>query len=273
MSEEGAPAFGLAGVEDDDRVIAIERSHLVRGRCRCGQIAIYSPEHRSRAECGTCLAERVGRPDVSDLLGKYEPVISMARPERAEPRAAVGTAAYPRPEWTSRDAMGVPAAGSVLSLVTDAERVGWRVAIQSSRGCVPDGTTGKPTKLRTLHGIRLAHSSGVAAYAVRDESTWRSVVIWGARIDLFVLASITDLREFVAAAGDVPADWFDAIRRRHAAAEVRKATRKACDKGVHAEQGVIGCVTWCEMCGHSWPTINAEPWRKPAASRKREGLS
>lgn len=271
MSE--VQAFGLADVEDDDRVIAIERSHLVRGRCRCGQSAIYSPEHRSRAECGTCLADRVGRPDVSDLLGRYGPVISTAQPERAESRIAVGTAVYPRPEWTSRSAVEAPVPGSVLALAAEAERAGWLVAIQSSRGCVPHGTTGKPTAPRTLHGIRLAHPNRVAAYAVRDESTWRSVVIWGARIDLFVLASITDLREFVTAAGDVPPDWFDAIRRRHVAAETREATRKACDKGVHAEQGVIGCVTWCELCGHSWPTINAEPWRKPAASKRREGLS
>lgn len=176
---------------------------------------------------------------------------------------------YPAPEWTSRDGVDVPAPGAVNALAARARGLGWDVRVQCSRGRRPHGVTGKPLAVKTYWGVILSHSGGKrAAYAVRDEGTWQSVMIWGDVIPFFPLASITELTAYVDARGDVDGAWFDAIRKRHEDADTRSAERKACDRGEHpsGRVEVIGDTAWCAACGNSWPS-SGDPWKRPKVGK------
>lgn len=261
---------------EDDRDVLIENSHLARGTCGCGASALYSPAHVARTECGSCLAVRTGGGgSFPELLGKYTPVRGGTRFGTGSP-AVAEREAYPLPEWTSRDARGTDSTGApepVLTLAGDVRARGGWAHVQSSRGRPPHGATGAPTAVRTLWGVVMRGVGGSwGAYAVRDASTWRSVMLWGPEVPWFAGASVTDLREFIAADGRVAPEWFDAVRARETDRKAREKAREACNKGVHVDQGAIGCVTWCAVCGHSWPT-GREPWRKPKTGKAKEGLS
>lgn len=176
---------------------------------------------------------------------------------------------YPAPEWTSRDEMDVPAPGSVNELAARARELGWDVRVQSSRGSRPHTVSGKPLTVKTCWGVVLTFGGGRrAAYAVRDASTWTSVMIWGDAFPFFPLASITDLRDYIERRGEIDGAWFDAIRARVAGADERSAARRGCDAGRHPGGGVevLGDTAWCVTCGNSWKAAG-QPWRRQAAKK------
>ena len=179
---------------------------------------------------------------------------------------------YPAPEWTSRDGVDVPAPGAVSILAAFARERGWDVRVQTSRGARPHSTTGRPLKVATLWGAVFSLDGGRrAAYAVRDSATWTSVMLWGDVFPFFPLATVTDLRTYIDARGDVDAAWFDAIRARHAEAGERSAAQRECDAGRHPEAGVetLDGVSWCVACGNSWQA-SGRPWKR-VVSRKDHG--
>ncbi len=178
---------------------------------------------------------------------------------------------YPAPEWTSRDDMEVPAPGSVGTLATRARSLGWDVRVQCSRGARPHGVTGKPLGVKTYWAVIMSFDGGRhAAYAVRDDTSWVSVMLWGRERPFFPLATITDLNSYIDARGEVDGAWIDAVRVRVAGAEERTKARAACNRGSHADVETIGCVAWCSICMHSWP-VKAEPWK--AAKRGKDFAS
>lgn len=266
-------AFPIFEIEEDDRVIPIENSHLSRGRCVCGEVALFAPGQRPR--CGNCIraaADAVtaapARPLIAlPLLGQGHPPHP---PEVAEP--------FPPSEITSRDPWGEedPAPAVVATLAQKARKAGWSVRVQRSRGCFPHGSTGAPSAPRTLHGMTFRKGEGAesaSAYAIRDGDTWSSVMLWGASTPWFPMATVTDLGEYLAADGLMPADWYEDIRTRDARAEQRKKDRANCDKGLHLKTNlskwevpgpVFGLTGfwWCELCRKPWG-LTASPWKKP----------
>lgn len=235
MSE--VQAFGLADVEEEERpeVTGLPIAVVRCERCESDRVIVTIISERS-PWCESCRPRMVNFPQQDREL---YPVLSgppaplpqgpweVTYGPEPKPKASMGTATYPRPEWTSRDAHSAPEVPTVRALADRARAAGWFVDVVSSRGSVPHGGTGRPTAVKTLWSVRMRHPSGVAAYAVRGGPAWSSVMIWGSAITWFPYASITDLIEFVTASGDVPPDWFDAIRRRVLAAEAR---RKAAPK-------------------------------------------
>jgi hypothetical protein len=237
VSEESVPAFGLADLEEDERPETIGLPIAVVRCERCGGDRVIVAIAGERSPwCGGCRPAMVGFPhpdrDLYPVLsGPHAPLPQgpwgVTYGPEPRPKTLTGTASYPRPEWTSRDDVSAPDVPTVQALADRARAAGWVVDVASSRGSVPHGSTGRPTAVKTLWSVRMRHPDGVAAYAVRAGAAWSSVMIWGKSITWFPYASITDLGEFVDAAGDVPPDWFDAIRRRVLAAD---AKRKAAPK-------------------------------------------
>lgn len=150
-----------------------------------------------------------------------------------------------------------------------ARELGWDVRVQTSRGARPDARTGRPLKVATYWALVLSFDGGRrAAYAVRDADTWKSIMLWGSDFPFFPLGSVTDLRAYIEARGDVDAAWFDAIRERLADAERRTADRKACNAGRHpgGSVEVLGDVAWCATCGNSWKA-GGDPWKRVKAGK------
>jgi hypothetical protein len=129
--------------------------------------------------------------------------------------------------------------------------------------------SGKPLAVKTTWALVLSYGGGRrAAYAVRDASTWVSVMVWGDAFPFFPLASITDLRDYVDRRGDVDGAWFDAIRARVATMDERSAARRGCDVAKHpgGSVEVLGDTAWCATCGNSWKA-DAQPWRRQAPKK------
>lgn len=256
------PEF-LAPGEDDDRLIPIDRSHLSRGTCQCGATALVAPGRRPR--CGKCLrsdaASAVAPAPVSGL-----PPLGQGHP----PRNTSGRVSFPAPEISSRDEWDGESAPSALAKV--AQRIaaaGWRVKVQRSRGCPPNAATGAPGAVRDLYALIVQSPDGKAsAYAVRDGATWSSVMLWGATLPWFAIGSISDLTEYVAAGGQMPPEWFDAIRTRIAGAGERAKELASCNRGVHAMKyrSQASDTMSCSRCGNSW-LAKGEPWRKARAKK------
>lgn len=133
-----------------------------------------------------------------------------------------GREPYPAPAFTSRDEMPAEVAvpPAVTGLATDALAAGWQAAVQGARGSFPHGSTGAPTAVKDSFAVRMRRD-GWGAYAVYAGAGWRSVMLWGAALPWFPLASVTDLREWLAAPGRGP-EWYDAIRERERLAAVRR---------------------------------------------------
>ncbi len=175
---------------------------------------------------------------------------------------------FPAPEWTSRDGVEVPAPGSVNVLAARARDRGWDVRVQCARGSRPHGVTGRPLAVKTTWALVASIDGGRhAAYAVRDDQSWTSVMLWGRDRPFFPLANVTDLEAYIEARGEVDDAWLDAVRVRRADAERRAKERAACNRGNHALVETIGCVAWCSLCMHSWP-VKGEPWK--AAKRGKD---
>lgn len=265
IMSEGA-VFGIAEIEDDDRIIPIENSHLSWGRCACGTRALFDPASVSQVRCGGCLAlaaEKAVAPDPVPGLPPLGQGYPPAPPAQREP--------YPAPEISSRDEWdGEGAPRAVETLAAKARKLGWRVKVQRSRGCLSNAATGRPGNVKNLWGA-IFTKNGASAYAVRDDEKWIGVMLWGVTLPWFPGASVTQLIEYLQADGQMPAGWYDAIRGAASSSAARTKARAACNRGVHmtthvTEVGEVGC----SACGHAWP-IDGEPWRAP--KRGREGLS
>jgi hypothetical protein len=246
---------------EDDRLIPIERSHLMRGTCSCGAVALVAPGRHPR--CGTCL-----KADAETAVEPASPERFVPLGQGYPPRPALADEAFPAPEVTSRDEWdrtGAPAV--VTKLAEKARTAGWQVKAQRSRGCFPNAATGRPSAPRDLHALVFGNGR-YSAYTVRDGDTWSSVMLWGHDRTWFSLASMTDLGEYLAAGGEMSDEWFSGIRNRDALAAQRKKERLQCDKGLHLSKHlnkelrgpVYGW--WCELCKNTWPP-RGEAWKKP----------
>lgn len=263
MSEIAAPAFDI--VIEDERDVPIENSHLFRGRCACGAVALHAAGRRAR--CGECLRRDSGA-GVSPADARRVPlwpVVSFV-PQTLPERAVEAREPYPAPEWTSRDPApaGVEPPAVVVGLAVLARECGWDVRVQCSRGRRPHGSTGRPLTVKTLWAVVMSYGGGFwSAYGVYDGTAWSSVMLWGRTLPFFPLASVTDLHHFVKMRGEVGApEWFDAIRGRVAGSVERTKARAACNRGVHPLAEVTEGVAWCPTCLNSWKAAG-EPWRRP----------
>ena len=176
---------------------------------------------------------------------------------------------YPAPEVTSRDPWdGSGAPSPVTKLAESASKLGWAVRVQRSKGRLPNRAHGAPGALKWLHAVVLRAPGGRrAAYAVYDGASWGSVMLWGAGMTWFPLASVTDLKHYLEARGEVTAEWLDSIRLRESDAEARRQARMACDRGAHPLAAWSDVVTMsCPTCLRSWQG-EGEPWRKPRVGR------
>lgn len=245
---------------EDDRVIAIENSHLSRGRCGCGSDVVFDATVPQKPTCGSC------RLTLAEMATEPAPVTGLpSLGQGFPPHAPLAGAPFPAPRVTSRDCWDrTDAPSAVEKLAQRAREAGWRVKAQRSEGHTPHAATGRPSAARkTLYALRLA-KGGAAAYAVRDGDQWSSVMLWGAETPWFSLGSVTDLDQYLAADGRMPPEWYDAIRARVAASEARKKARLGCDKGLHpsGEISTSDGVQACGLCGNSWP-VGGEVWVKP----------
>lgn len=258
-----APAF--EGFREPEPIAA---SHLLRVGCSvCGPDvpALAAPGRERVARCTACLGQSVSAP-----AGSMAYTVPVGYPGI---RSSVsvdlsGRTGYPAPVVSSRDevtvAIGPP--GAVTALAADALAAGWLARVQYARGCFPHGTTGAPTMERESFAVAMRRDTW-GAYAVYAGDTWRSVMLWGRELPWFPLASVTDLREWLADPGRGP-EWYDAIRERVRLAEVRKKLRAKCDKGQHAEAAPLldlpgpVRVVYCTLCSHGW-LFRTDPWRKP----------
>ena len=164
-----------------------------------------------------------------------EEVAAKLAAERAALREARDVP-YPEPEHTSRDPWPVDfvAPRPSVSLRLLAETHGWHVTMTYARGRLPHATTGQPGALRHSVAVRMAHpDTGMCAWATTTSPveatnwTWLSIVAWGPDLAVYPYMSITDLREWVKARGQVPGYWYTAIRRRLADRAAHRAARPA----------------------------------------------
>jgi hypothetical protein len=153
---------------------------------------------------------------------------------------------YPPPEHTSRDPWpeDFVAPGPAVSLRLLAEKAGFTVTMTYARGYTPHAVTGRPGALRHSVAVRMIHPetkrAGVAVYVspvTKADWSWDTVMIWGATEPFFPYASITDMKDWIKARGEVDARWYTAIRRRLADQAVKaKAARP---KGSGRKRGVM----------------------------------
>ena len=120
---------GLVDLEEDDRFIPIDRSHLAEGECECGNVAFHARGQRVR--CGACRrADADAGPGVAPAP-RVLPLLGQGYP----PHPTAGREDYPAPEFTSRSsAIDLFTPGPVVKLAEKARKAGWRVRVQTSRG-------------------------------------------------------------------------------------------------------------------------------------------
>lgn len=167
---------------------------------------------------------------------------SHAAHELGEQRMPV--APYPVPEWTSRqpcpDAWIHP--DPVLKLAETAREHEWGVEVRYSRGRMPHATTGNPLGLRHLVAVRIGshprtQRQAVAVYsspAARAAWSWETIYVWGPDLPPFPHLNLSELRQWLAAGGQLTANWFreigDVRAERVRAAKVAAKARVA-EKG------------------------------------------
>lgn len=257
-------------IEEDERLIPIERSHLMWGRCRCGARALVAAGQLAR--CSVCTLADAQDARVPAMLAGVQP-LGQGYPSRV----AVVRETFPAPEVTSRDpwdGSGTPS--PVLKLAEKARDASWGVRVQRSRGSAPHATTGRPGAVKWRYALVLSRKDGAwSAYAVHDGASWVSVMLWGMTRAWFPHASVTDLAGYIAAGGAMDDEWYAGIRARMDSGEVRRKQREACNRGQHADTEFFGMPSpqtiTCNICGNSWQ-MGQEPWRKMKASTK-EGMS
>lgn len=258
-------------LEFDDAVegIAIENSHLGWRRCECGASALADQAWRGAAQCGECRRRAAGAGHGwANLAGRYTAVHGFEL-KRQAPAEAVREA-YPAPEVTSRDPWdGTGAPSALLKQAERAVAASWRVRVQRSRGRAPHAAHGSPGVLKWRYALILGNGEW-SAYAVHDESSWVSVMLWGRSRPWFSLASIGDLADYVDARGEMGDRWYAAIAERERDRIARGKERAACNRGTHPRAIAQNGVMRCPACENVW-AVGAQSWRKP--KKGREGAS
>lgn len=199
------------------------------------------------------VCESTGRPLLAvDGVGYLPPLVCYPLKIdwlRAQP--AQDQAAYPAPERTSRDSEVADMPSAVAKLAQFAREASWEVRVQASMGNVPHGSTGRPTALKQLIGLRFgAHPmTERRAYVVYESpasrSAWkpRSIMIWGPDLTPYAHCGMTELRAYLAekclSEASELRTWVRGLERERRAAEAfqkRRATvrvqiRKVADEG------------------------------------------
>lgn len=209
------PAF--EGFREPEPIAA---SHLLRVGCSiCGPevSALAAPGREQMARCTACLGQSVS---VSAGSMAYTVPVGYPGIRSSVSVELSGRTGHPAPVVSSRDGVVGDTPSAVATLAADARAAGWEARVQFARGCFPHGTTGAPTMERESFAV-LMRRDAWGAYAVHVGAGWRSVMLWGVALPWFPLASVTDLREWLAAPGRGP-EWYDAIRERVRLAEVRR---------------------------------------------------
>ena len=157
---------------------------------------------------------------------------------------------FPAPTYTSFDP-GAPlfAPAPVAKLAEFAREHSWEVRTQYSQGHIPHGTTGKPSALKDLIGVRFgAHPmTDRQAYAVyvRNASggtwSWGSVMVWGPDLPPAKLFDLSSLKAYLIMCADSPGEalvsWtqdmrtIEENRKAHAARQARTRTAQPREVG------------------------------------------
>lgn len=154
---------------------------------------------------------------------------------------------HPRPEvagrWCGLADVGLPLSEPVLRLAEVAREGSWEVRVSYARGNGVHGSTGRPTAVRESVAVAfgrhpLTDAQAVAVYS-RPESkgtwSWGSVWLRGPALGHFGLCSLAELKEWLAAGGQVPEDWYADVRARVAGVVDAKAARDARLKEIKAD--------------------------------------
>lgn len=255
-------------LEEDEAPIEPEpvpASHLFEIPCRtCGKTTLAVPEHLRDATCGPCLTARVGT--AVGEVGLVGPVVARWQSERPPPTAQEfwhkdakrkmwvqileQPNVHPAPEVLGKWGAEMPdlAPEPVLKLAELAREAGWEVRVSRARGNGVHGSTGRPTALRDSIALSfglhpLSPGTQAVCVYVRPASggtwSWGSVWLWGRELPHFGLCGFTELKEWLAAGGQVPGDWYAQVRARVAGAENLKAQRTErlrVIKGLHSEE-------------------------------------
>jgi hypothetical protein len=168
--------------------------------------------------------------------------------------------------------LDAPMPESVMKLAEFAREAGWEVRVQYARGNGIHGSTGKPTGLVHSLAVRMGNhpmtdAQAVAVYVSGSSWTWKSIWVSGPELPPFGAAGLTELKEWLDAAGDVPPGWYSTIAERVAEQERRRKIKEACDRGTHGNTITLGALTSCHYCTNSWET-GAQPWRKPKKAKE-----
>lgn len=215
------PSLVFEGYREPEPIAA---SHLLRVGCSiCGPevSALAAPGRERTARCTGCLGGSQSVP-----VGSMAYTVPVGYPSRFTAASVdlSGREPYPNPAVSSRDdvhgAWRQEMPGAVTTLAADALAAGWETRVQRAIGCFPHGGTGASTMERESFAVRMRRD-GWGAYAVYVGTGWRSVMLWGRGLPWFPLASVTDLREWLADPAR-SAGWYDAIRERTRLAGVRK---------------------------------------------------
>jgi hypothetical protein len=179
---------------------------LIETACRCGVTVMRSPRSTIEALCMECRYADTGAFPRFDPHGPWHPTVGYPAPGQGVRPLQPAAEAFPAPQLTSREISDIGHdLAPVAHLAALAQEYGWGVKIQSSRGNMPHGTTGKPTALRNLIGVRFGGHVDTPrqAYAVYSKPvaggtwTWSSVYIWGPDLPPYGGCGITELREFI----------------------------------------------------------------------------
>jgi len=278
MSEE--ESIPLRGGEEAELLRQLEEENTERGEAIAGSYlrrltctvcrerpTLATAERAAVAICGPCLAESTGGGG-SPVGVPLRPVVGY--PMGTDSRPMVERAAHPAPIVSSRDRLmpeKVPA--PVTSLAEYAREKGWDVLTQYAKGQSVHGTTGKPTALVESFAVRmfLGDRAANAVYVGGSSWTWKSVWIISNDHAPFGKAGVSELKEWLAAQGDVSPEWFTEIAEKREDQERRQKQRAACDRGAHADIERRGKMAFCPHCEHEWPAAG-QSWRKPKKAKE-----
>lgn len=145
-------------------------------------------------------------PSMSSDAFPEGPLVAFPLRSEWEATQPVQVSTYPAPRVSSRD--GEPGAlpSAIEKQAQFARKAGWGVIAQRSAGNFPHGSTGRPTALKDVIGLRFGGHLLTArrAYMTYESpagtSAWkpRSIMIWGPDLTPYAHCSIADLRAYLA---------------------------------------------------------------------------
>jgi len=192
----------------------IEGTHYVDAQCvTCGTYVVCVPGYEDNARCIEDARDFAGCGDRSpfDAVGEWHPTVRygtyavdqpIPEPTPYPSPEYVGTVVeYPNLFGTAESRTPAP----VLSLAGYAFEYGWKVHLQYSRGYFPHGTTGKPTAVRHVIGLRFGDHPDTTrqAYAVYSASvssgawSWTSIQIWGPDLPPYGGCGMSELKAYL----------------------------------------------------------------------------